>query len=317
MNKLDIRWQAISSDPARSVFQLYDASHALDFYLGKSSSDQRLLLLVTAEEPPPMRDMRVVRVEKYRREDGRWSLLLTLSSPSLTPMFTLLCNDLIESSRGATANHNKSLQFLLQRLSNWRRLLERAVPDVLSESAIRGLCGELLFLNKLMRKIDAREAVTAWVGPNEAEQDFQIPEQAWEVKTVRPGAPSVKISSEAQLSTLKGTVSLVVLELADSVPETAHAFTLNSLVEDLRMRLLDDFDTGEVFEERLFATGYVSREEYNEFVLVERSLALYEVTENFPRIAGEALPVGIKRVSYELSLAACEAHRVDADSYFI
>lgn len=314
MNKLDTRWQAISVDPARSVFQLYDANHALDFYLGKSSSDQRLLLLVTAEEPPTMRDMRVVRIEKYRRDDGKWSLLLTLSSASLTPMFTLLCNDLIESSRTLTSTPAKSLQFLLQRLSNWRRLLERAVPDLLSESAIRGLCGELLFLKNLMQQIGSRAAVTAWVGPLEAEQDFQVPEQAWEVKTVRPGAQIVKISSESQLSTLKGAVSLVVYELADSLPQTEHAFTLNSLVDDSRGCLLDDFDAGEVFEERLFQTGYVSREEYGVLVLVECSLSLYQIKDGFPRIVAEALPSGINRVSYDLALAACEGYRIDANA---
>jgi hypothetical protein len=187
------------------------------------------------------------------------------------------------------------------------------VPDLLSESAIRGICGELVFLNKLMQTMDARTAVTAWVGPNQAEQDFQTPEQAWEVKAVRPGAPIVTISSESQLSTLQRKISLVVVELADSFPENVDSFTLNSLVEGFRMRLLDDYDAVEVFEDRLLATGYVSREEYSALVLVERSLAMYQVIEGFPRIVADALPTGVNRVSYELALSACEPYRIDAD----
>jgi hypothetical protein len=98
-NKLYDRWDTLSAEPLQAVFQLYDASHPLDFYLGKDNEKHKLLLLVSPEEPPAIRDMRAIRIRSFKRDDGKWSLLLVLDSSGLSPMFSMLCADLIESSR--------------------------------------------------------------------------------------------------------------------------------------------------------------------------------------------------------------------------
>ncbi len=314
-NKLDSRWNSLATDPLHSVFQLCDANHPLDFYLGKDMDNQRLLLLVTTEMPPTIRDMRAIRVRTFKRDDGKWSLLLTLDAPSLNPMFSMLCNDLIESSRNTGLPANKSLGFVLGRLSNWRRLFERGIPDLLSENQIRGLCGELLFLQYLFNQLGKADAITAWVGPQQADQDFQSPSAAWEVKTIRPGAHKVTISSERQLQTTVRPVFLAVLELADGVPDEAKAFTLNTLVNDIRSKLADDHDTCEFFENSLITAGYSPRPDYDTPVLIERSLAIFSISNDFPRITSEMLAGGVSHVSYELLLPACESFRISPNPH--
>lgn len=314
-NKLDARWDALKADPLCAVFQLCDADHPLDFYIGKDSNKQRLLLLVTPEVPPAIRDMRAIHIRTFKRDDGKWSLLLTLDSLSLAPMFSLLCDDLIEASRNTGQPADKSLGFVLKRLSNWRRLLERGLPDLLSENEIRGICGELLFLQRLFDHLGKSEAIKAWVGPQKADQDFQAPVSAWEIKTIRPGASRVTISSESQLQVTTRVIYLAVFELADCMADGANAFTLNTLVDNVRASLAEDHDTCELFEERLITAGYVSRPEYDAPSLVERSLAIFSVNTGFPCITREMLAPGISHVGYDLLLSACDNFRIAPDTF--
>ena len=311
-NKLDDRWEAIAADPLHAVFQLFESNHPLDFYLGKDSEKHKLLLLVTPEEPPAIRDMRAIRIRSFKRDDGKWSLLLVLESVVLSPMFSMLCEDLIESARNTGLPANKSLGYVLRRLSNWRQLLERGSLDLLSENEARGLCGELLTLKRLFTHIGKREAVCAWVGPKGADQDFQTSNAAWEVKTIHPGATSVTISSESQLQTASRALFLIVIELAESEINTPDSFSLYSLVEDIRTSLTDDPDSLDVFENTLNTAKYVGRSEYATPVLNARSHHLFSVYGDFPCITADQILLGISHVKYELSLNACENFRVNS-----
>lgn len=313
-NRLDDRWDAIAADPLHAVFQLFDAHHPLDFYLGKDSEKRKLLLLVTPEEPLAIRDMRAIRIRSFKRDDGKWSLLLILDSSGLSPMFSMLCEDLIESSRNTELLAHQSLGYVLRRLSNWRQLLERGLSDLLSENEVRGLCGELLTLKRLFIHIGKRAAVRAWVGPKGADQDFQAHNAAWEVKTIQSGATSVTISSESQLQTTSRTLFLVVIELTESAHNAPDSFSLYSLVEDVRTSLADDPDSMDVFESTLSTAKYVSRSEYAILKLNELSLQLFEVHGNFPRITSSQISLGISHVKYELSLNACENFRLNSTS---
>ncbi|MDP3979150.1 MAG: PD-(D/E)XK motif protein [Pseudomonas sp.] len=313
-NTLDSRWDLLNSDHIHSVFQLYDADHPLDFYIGKSVKQQRLLLLVTPQEPPSIRDMRAICIQSFRRDDGKWSFLLTLDSTDLAPVFSLLCVDLIETSRNKGKPADRSLNVVLKRLSNWRKLFEHGLPDLLSENEVRGLCGELLFLLRLCEQLGAAASVKAWVGPKRADQDFQSLDTAWEVKTIRPSADKINISSEAQLQATTRAIYLVIFELADSLEGVVDAFSLNILVEKVRARLAEDHDVGELFEEGLVAAGYVARPEYGVQILIERSLSIFSVKLGFPCITGEMLAPGVNRVSYEILLSACEKFRIDSSS---
>jgi hypothetical protein len=230
-------------------------------------------------------------------------------------MFSMLANDLIESSRNAEMSSKKSLDFVLKRMANWRRLLANGSVGVMSESEIRGLCGELVFLQRMSRLLPKSEAVRAWVGPRRADQDFQRPETAWEIKTIRPGANSVYISSELQLQTNVRSLKLVVIELVDSVPSAVGAFTINSLITSIRAELESDLDAEELFEELLAMSGYAPWPEYENYIFTEGITQTYSVTLGFPRIITEMLAAGINSVCYELSLSSCEPFRIDSDIF--
>lgn len=315
-NRLDERWDALPCDPLRSVFNLYDSNHPLRFYIGRDAEQRRLLLLITPETPPKTHGMRSIKIQSLKRDDGKWALLLTLESLSLAPMFSLLCEDLIESSRDTGVPPDESLGFVLKRLGGWRKMLERGTPNLLSDNEVRGLCGELLFLQRLLGQLGKTEAVRAWCGPQRADQDFQTPVSAWEVKTIRPGADTIAVSSETQLQTLACPVHLVVFELAESESGPVGGFTLNSLVSDIRNALAEDYDAGERFDAQLITAGYLPRHEYNMPSLAVLSMSLFLVETNFPRITPDMLSPGIRRVSYDIHIPECEDFRITSSPLF-
>src|SRR5690606_19559367 len=123
--QLSKRWSLLPLGVEDSVFQLFDKSHPLKFYIGKNAENNRVLMLVVNACPQKIRSMRAINVKSYAREDDGWALVLTLENPILEPMFALLCADLINFSKTFFMNETEALKSVLRRLSFWRLLLER------------------------------------------------------------------------------------------------------------------------------------------------------------------------------------------------
>ncbi len=307
-------WNTFSPEPPQSVFKRYDTTHPLDFYLGLDGEGRHLLLFVSSEEPPHQLDMRAIRIRKSSRDDGRWALLWTLEDSGLLEMFSLLSQDLIEHSRVIKGDVSP-LTFVLCRLSSWRHLLERASDDLLSLNGIRGLCGELIFLEKLIDRFGGEEAVGAWVGPSGADQDFQLDASAWEVKTIRPDADKVIIASEAQLDDSNRKMDFIIVELADVSSSSEDRLTLNSLVARVRNKLSSHYQALLRFDNQVLVAGYIAREGYDSFSFKLRSLDRYSVGEGFPRIVRSIVPHGVENVCYEIELGALGNYLVEQTSY--
>lgn len=308
--RLEAKWDALEPDAMRPVFQLFDASHPLPFYVGREADGNRSLLLLCDPPLPALSGMRFVAVRAHERGDGRLALVLSLQSSGLEPVFSLLCEDLIESSRHIT-DRVHAARFVIHRLEKWRKLLEREMPGLLGEEKVRGLFAELFFLQLLIAEIGAMSAVEAWVGPLGADQDFQCPERVWEIKAVRPDAEAVRIASECQLLSTGRQIQLVVLTLAERSAEDNEALGLNAMVSRCRTRLLDDPKAADLFEERLLATGYVNREAYDRPVLSVAGAERFQVDGSFPRILPAALPEGVFDVAYKIRLAVCRQYLID------
>ena len=302
-------WTSLAADKSKLGFRRIDSVHLLDFYLGLDSESRYTLLLVCDYQPNFQSELKSVKVICSSRDDGRWSLFLILEDVGLLELFSLLCNDLIETSRAAS-DPVEALDYVLHRLSNWRLLFERGGMGLLLENEVRGLCGELLYLRELIAKLGLQSAVASWVGPFLADQDFQAEDFAWEVKTSRPGGSIVTISSEGQLDTTVREIFLVVVELANCSALSADAWTLNLLVQELRGCMKGFYDSRNVFDKTLFKAGYLERSEYNNYYFAVRKISTYGVFPSFPRITIGSLPDGVSGVSYKLDLKNCELFRI-------
>jgi hypothetical protein len=304
MTAFETRWREMTVHPESPAFQRVDELHPLDFYLGKEVSGEWILLLITDERPKASREYQAIHVICRERQDGRWALLFRLMNPELEKLFSLLCEDLVESSRNIQ-DRSLSATFVLARFARWQKLLERGQSGILEDEALRGLIGELLFLEK--QAIPAkglREAVNGWVGPAGAERDFRFAEHEYEVKAIRTGAKRVVISSAEQLDLPAKLLDLLIALLDEAEPGSPEAFTPLGLVDRLKEALESDPIALEAFESKLMDAGFVTRHEYNERAYVFRQFRMFRVAEGFPAIRRSQLPTGIRKVVWELEVSA-------------
>lgn len=266
MKSFEQRWKELHSRPTEPVFQRVDESHILDFYLGRDICGEPLLLLLTDSKPPTFPMIQSIKISSAIRQDGRWVLILKLVYPELLRVFSHLCEDLVESSRYCEDIANGA-SFVLYRFLRWKRLLERGKQATLDELALRGLIGELLFMEQMcVLGHGLRESLEAWVGPSGSDQDFRFSNFWYEVKTIRPGSSSIKISSIEQLDAdSEGKLVIVILDTANKIEP--DSFTVIELIGRLRQAFSFDPAISLKFEDKLLDVGYIEQSEYSDLFL--------------------------------------------------
>jgi hypothetical protein len=305
MTSLESRWQAIPPHPEASAFQRIDESHPLDFYLGKDASGEWLLLLVTSEQVAFSKENKAIHVFCRKRSDGKWALMFRLMKPELGRLFSLVCEDIVESSRN-NPDPAHPASYVMARFGRWQRMLERGESGILDDAALRGLVGELLFLEKVaIHERGRQQAVRAWNGPTGADRDFCFPDCEFEIKTIREGADHILISSAEQLDLTSKPLFLSVVVLEDAVPGALpEVFTVVELVRRLEQILAPDTAASDLFQSRLMDAGFLIREEYSERGFILRRTRMFSVENGFPAIRRSTLPSGIGKVSWELYIQA-------------
>jgi hypothetical protein len=145
----------------------------------------------------------------------------------------------------------------------------------------------------------------SWTGPDFNDKDFRFGSYCVEVKLTSSKVPKIKISSERQLDIENLTKLYLVLYVVEEVND--KGFSLNSLIEQIRMHLNNNHNALKFFNERLCLIGYFDEdfENYNkQYALRKRNC--YEVNLNFPRLVSTDLPVGLYETKYSIELSAIE-----------
>jgi hypothetical protein len=303
---LEDLWGELSKKGPGPLYLRVDDLHPLDLYAGLDADGARMLVLLTDEEPLALaKRFQAFEVTSHQRGDGRWGLSVRLRRSEFGGVFAHLCQDLVDASRGG-CSRAEAPRFVLDRIARWERLLSRDRLGLLDESSLRGLIGELIFMECCA--IPARGAsatIEAWRGPLEAEQDFHFADRLVEVKTASGGSLKAIISSAEQLEAHDSALFLVVISLEGVGESGAGSFTLPELVSRLRESVASSEDTLSRFEERLGLAGYAPHVEYDARRFVVRGTHHYVVEQGFPRLRRSGLPDGIGNVRYELDLSRC------------
>jgi hypothetical protein len=302
---IETLWAELATNPQRPVFRRVDEQHPLELYAGLDGEGNSVLLLVTASEPKDIPTYGTLEITASQRADGNWALVFRVLKADLDANFTALCQDLIDASRDCRID---PAEFLFRRLARWRRLMELAKDRILPESELRGLLGELLFLkDTALPRFGGAAAVTGWVGPLAAPQDFVIGGMAVEIKVRAPGSHMVRISSLDQLDSKTDPLFLVVLTLSPAPPNVTGAFTPWGLVEALRHDLEPNPATRAEFDLRLKEAGFEEHQEYKVVWYQCTDTRRYAVGEAFPRLMASMLPAGISAAIYDVDLNVCTA----------
>ena len=305
-------WQEIEIPESDFNVRLVGEKHPLRLYWGRDMQGRYLFIYETAigilpdrKSIPKLSGISVAVAHSV--SDIR--LILILNDKVNWELFLSLCDDLVRATSSIDEDEQGSAIFL-RRLSRWQEFLKRERPAILSNEAIKGLIGELLFLSEIVAKsFNWIDAILFWKGPEDAPQDFAVHDTAVEVKCQSGSSKScVRINSAEQLVPQLPKGFLVVYTLASADLGYPNAFSLNKLVERIRTCLQSESeDTKERFEDLLFLSGYVTREEYDDKYFICVDLNCYEIREGFPRIALSDIPSGIDHLSYTLTLESCRS----------
>jgi putative PD-(D/E)XK family protein DUF4420 len=264
-----------------------------------------LVLLMDEELPSLGRRFQAFEVASYQRTDGRWGVSVRLQRAEFAGIFAHLCQDLVDASRDG-CSRSEAPRFVVDRITRWERLLSRDRLGLLDEASLRGLIGELIFMERCaipLRGIP--ETIGAWRGPLDADQDFHFGDRLVEVKTAGSGSLRVIISSAEQLEVHDSSLFLVVISLESVGDSIGTSFTLPELVTRLRDAMVSREAALARFDEQLALAGYAPRVEYNTSRFVVRGTHHYVVEQGFPRIGRAGLPAAISSLRYELDLSRC------------
>jgi hypothetical protein len=302
MSRIEDLWARLRSTAGGPTQIRIDEKHPLDLYADFEGPDRVGLVAVCGRRPPQVGELRVLSVEEAKRSDGRWTLRLLLLRPSLAPVFSALCTDIVACTRSGVSEAALG-QVVVKRLAHWRNLLERDSSG-LDEAVLRGLIGELMVLRtKVLPMFPAVDAIRSWRGPSGAPQDFLFPDGSrTEVKTVGHLADQVRINGLAQLDASAGHLTLAVVRAAPTGPGDPHAVSAPALVALVREQLGDDVDALDAFEAALRQVGWHEHTSHADLVLRIMGIDEHLVNETFPRLSPANVPEGVMDADYIIAL---------------
>ncbi|CAN5438478.1 hypothetical protein BH11BAC5_BH11BAC5_09690 [soil metagenome] len=299
--------------PKGFVKTLVDPSISVPIYLALIFPNRSRALLIdftdnTRSFPEPFigKGMKLECLSAQETERSDF-VLLTLTDSAFSEVFDILLEDCINT----IANCNdklKSFEAFSKRIETWRKLLETYSETGLSVESQQGLFGELIILRRLLKTFPDKklELLTAWQGPDRFRQDFQYDNWGIEVKT-NTGKDSVDIANEFQLSTY-GLRHLYLWYLKLD-RHNGQGATLNQMVDEIKLYVQHSFAAIELLNIRLASTGYYNHQSslYEGTGYFIREESVFDITDGFPSLTSQNIPVGINDVKYTLNLSACNS----------
>lgn len=298
------QWNHIT--PYSDGFLLASDDHPLSFHIGIQGENEKVFIVLDTGKIEKVFSSKAVLVENIRLENGNYALRFWLKHPSLDELFVKLCWDLMEASRNA---ENPLAQFLAQ-YRKWQRLLQQISSEALSVSAQKGLLGELLFLKLEAEEHGIDTALTAWTGPEGADQDFDFPDFWAEVKTTSISSQAISISSLQQLDRIDNGF-LVVYYMDKTSASGKQCVSLAGVIKDVE-QLLDSERQRNLLSCKLARLGYQEKDNkvYLETKFRLQNFDFFSVSDGFPRLIKNNIASGIVSASYDISLSSIESFKV-------
>ena len=266
-----------------------DTSLKLPIVLGCTAERFPYAMLLTDNQPKAPRRMEAIDVRVGRRFNAdsseAWSLTFILQDVNLMHAFAEIC------------------------LAFAERIAEASSKDAALRNAdilkiLRGTFGELASIFEISRRTGrcVEEICASWTGPYERPQDFTFPDDgsSWEIKTIRPTAERIKISSPKQLDTSKRSINLAVMELK----EDDEGLSLPTLVDKLREQASEPSTVTRYVDDGLsklglnLYSGLVSQTAFD----IGR-VSVYAVKPDFPRVESKDVPEDVLDLTYSLNLS--------------
>jgi hypothetical protein len=257
---------------------------------------------------------RGIEMQFARLGEGSGELRVLLTDSNLREVFNPLATDIAATAQ-AEAGPAEAVLAAVSRFEHWRRMLQNLADAGLTPEARRGLFGELTILRAhLLPALPTLDAVRAWTGPTAANQDFQLPHAAIEVKTSTGKEPQTLVVSNERELDEKGVSRLILAHLSLDERRGGNGESLNAAVDQTRARVTDPVATA-VLDDLLVRAGYLrhQRDLYDEPRYTVRQQRFWDVAGDFPRITEADLRPGVGDCRYGISTAGLEHYLLAAD----
>ncbi|MBO8415718.1 MAG: PD-(D/E)XK motif protein, partial [Proteobacteria bacterium] len=235
MAKLDDKllkiWHEIEQEKSWGGCRFIHSYLDVSWYAGCPHQGVKSAWIAAPERPQSLPQSKAVSIVRDVF-NGRPALRASLTDGD-EDVFAALWADLIKYSCGGSST-DEVLKRFAARYKTWVKLLMLKKKAKLTKEEQKGLLGELCFLSSELEKgRSALSAVSGWVGPEGADQDFCWAEGWHEIKAAAFGSDHISISSLQQLSAA-GDGCLVVYFIDPAAPERSDAVTLPDMVDKLK-----------------------------------------------------------------------------------
>ncbi len=308
---LEQRWRE-TIPGSYNATQLYIDDFPLEIYIGFDANQNKCLMLKSTLSFHELPSSVAIGYSLVKQTDGSFLHVISLLQSNQEGIFLTLCGNILSTAIG-TNSELAALKQIERRYKQWQQLFKRANDKLLSKEEQQGLLGELLFLKNLLEKKSQPyiAILKGWHGPEYDHKDFRYGDDWFEIKTIKEGVTSIKITSVEQLDAETDGI-LVVYTLYTADKDTTNAKSLYKIYHELLKILQDDGDAMMMFINKMNMIGWEDRKEYDEDYFTSRFTS-YDVNDSFPRISLKKLPEQVEKVTYTLSLNSLESwHRSDA-----
>ena len=290
-----------------------------DIFIGLRKPDNERCMILEVEEGAIRHGTRYPRSNSFDvfplriPSEGKVRITLLLNDNRYSDIFSALLIDQVKNIL-LKNEQREAVDDFVARLFRWQMFFLNN-PEGLSEESQKGLYGELWFIRDfLIPRLGTLNALKSWVGPEKANQDFQLSGKAIEIKSSSGINGTVRISNKRQLDQTGFSQLYLVHFTLDIHADRDN--TLPELIDEIRSIL--DQQSSILFEDKLMEYGYleVHRDRYGYSKYSLRNVQFYEVRDGFPRITEQNIMQGIKEVSYSISMDACLPYVVSPDNLF-
>lgn len=282
---------------------------------------QHLYIMAVAKNVsiPELKNYRFKGVEMYTLQnetDNKIELYIYLLDNELKDIFSLFIQNILEDIENSVTE-SEAIKISLNVVSKWKKLFDKINFSGLSIEQQKGLIGELLFLNTLLKNEKTiANTVNSWTGMERDFQakDFTLGTVGVEVKFTASKQPRIKVSNEKQLDAENLSELFLILYSTEAVKD--NGVSLNTMVEQTRQNISTE-EERDVFNAKLQLNGYFDqdKEHYGKMYSLKRTF-VFKVTSDFPKIVKGQLPLGIYDTSYSIEISAVENFIVELETIF-
>lgn len=281
-----------------AYYSRIDNTHILNLFIGLDEHGRKSIELRSHFIPIRVSGTSAIDVTQYKKPEYN-TIRFSLKDDEVSGLFYKFCEDITEQTRGL-ANEKDGYKAITNRFFQWKKMFVASRNAVLTEPAIMGLIGELLFLkDDLSVRIGLSAALRSWSGQELTRKDFSIDDSWFEIKTISRGNPCVRISSLEQLSSdHEGELVVYALE---KMSAEYNGITLNKLVLEI-LKMFSSQEDKDLFMTKVSIQGYEYNNYYDDFVFELSSKTRYMVNKDFPKLTSADVPRAITKVSYDILL---------------